>query len=120
MKEEERTGTVVLEEGKYFLEVAGERQELPPGFAAEEQLKELAGREVGVLYSEPKRFVVGLVDRRLGPIICYLPIPPIPPIPCYIPPPWVFRGIEKQVRINLADRFLEEGYISEEVYEKLI
>jgi len=120
MEEKQGRGMVLFEEGKYFLEVAGRRQELPPGFLAEEQLKELAGREVELLWSEPTRFVVGIRGRRLPPIVCYLPIPPIPPIPCYIPPPWVFRGVEQQIRVNLAERFLADKVISKEVYEKLI
>ncbi len=118
MKEETRVGTVSFEEGKYFLEVEGKREELPVGIVAEAKLKELVGREVEVLYTEPRRFVAGLVDRKIGPILCYIPIP-IPPIPCYIPPPWFFRGVEEQVRINLAKQFLEEGLISEEIFGRL-
>jgi len=118
MKKETRTGTVVFEEGKYFLEVEGRREELLAGLVAdEEQLRKLVGEEVEVLYSEPKRFVVGLVSRKIGPILCYV----WPPWPvCYYPVPWILRGVEKEVRVNLAKRFLKEGLISEEVYDKLI
>jgi hypothetical protein len=121
MREEKRTGILVFEEGKYFLEVEGRREEVPPEAVAQEaRLKELVGQEVEVLYSEPKRAVVGLVARELMPILCYIPWPPLPPcFMCYLPPPWVIRGVEQEVRTNLARRFLEEGYISEEVFERL-
>jgi len=119
MKEETRVGTVGFEEGKYFLEVEGRREELLAGLVAQEaQLEKLVGQEVEVLYSEPRRLVVGLVAREIGPILCYIP-PPVPPL-CYYPvDPWAFRGIEREVRVNLAKRFLEEGLISEGVFERL-
>jgi hypothetical protein len=120
-KRPETVGTVVLEGGKYFLEVAGKREELPAGLVAEEaQLKELVGQKVEVLYSEPTRFVIGLAARQRPPIVvCYFP--PLPWPPCYIPIPfWVMRGIEKEVRVNLAKGLLEEKIISKEVYEKLL
>lgn len=122
MREEKRTGTVVFEEGKYFLEVEGTREEVPAeAIAQEAQLKELVGQEVEVLYSEPKRAVVGLVAKEFMPILCYIPGPPWPPcFMCYLPPPWVIRGVELEVRTNLAKRFLEEGYISEEIFERLV
>jgi len=118
MKEEARIGTVVFKEGKYFLEVEGRREELLVGLVADEaQLRKLVGQEVEVLYSEPRRVVVGLVAREIGPILCYVR----PPWPvCYYPIPWILRGVEREVRVNLAKRFLEEGLISEEVYAKLV
>jgi hypothetical protein len=117
MREETRVGMVGYEEGKYFLEVEGEREDLPVGIVMEEaQLKELVGQKVDVLYSEPKRVVVGLVVEALPPILCY-----VPPwwFGCYLPPIWVLRGVEREVRVNLAKRFLEEGLISEGIFERL-
>lgn len=120
MKEETRIGTVGFKEGKYFLEVAGRREELPVGIVAEEaQLKELVGQEVEVLYSEPRRVVVGLIAKELPPITCYIPWWRRWHT-CYLPAPWVLRGVEKEVRANLAKQFLEEGLISEEVFERLV
>jgi len=122
MEEETRVGTVGFEEGKYFLEVEGRREELPTWAVAEEaRLKELVGQEVEVIYSEPRRAVMGLVAKELMPILCYIPWPPWPPcFMCYLPAPWLIRGVEREVQVNLAKRFLEEGYISEEVFERLI
>jgi hypothetical protein len=118
MEEETRMGTVAFEEGKYFLEVEGRREELPIGLVAEEaQLKELVGQEVEVLYSEPRRIVVALVARERLRFTCYLPA--WPPWPSH-PAPWVIRGVEREVRANLAERFFEEKLISKEVYEKLV
>jgi hypothetical protein len=78
--------------------------------------------------------VIGLLGRRRPPIICYLPVwpplpipplpippwPPFPGPPCYLPPDWLIKGVEQEVRINLAKRFLEGGVIGQEVYDKLI
>ena len=122
MKGETRRGIVAYEEGKYFLEVEGRREELPTRAVAEEaRLKELVGQEVEVLYSEPRRAVVGLVAKERMLIPCYVPWPPWPPcFMCYLPASWLIRGVEREVQVNLAKRFLEEGYISEEVFERLV
>jgi hypothetical protein len=121
MKGETRRGIVAYEEGKYLLEVEGKREELPTRDVAEEaRLKELVGQEVEVLYSEPRRAVVGLVAKERILIPCYIPWPPWYWVTCYIPAPWVIRGLEREVQVNLAKRFLEEGYISEEVFERLV
>jgi hypothetical protein len=51
MKEAIAKGKVISEKGKYYLEVEGERQELPMGMGIDEaQLGELASQEVEVLY----------------------------------------------------------------------
>jgi hypothetical protein len=119
MKEEMHVGTIAFEKGKFYLEVEGRREEVPPGAVADEaQFKELVGREVEVLYSEPRRVVVGLVARELHPILCYVPWPRW--VTCYLPAIWPIRGVEREVQANLAKQFLEEGYISEEVYERLV
>jgi hypothetical protein len=111
-------GKVLLEGDKYFIDVAGRREELPPGVIGDEaELKELVGEQVEVFYSEPTRFIVGLKHPRRPPWMCYLPRPPWL---CYLPPPWVFKGFEKEIRLNLARQFLEEGLISKEVYDRLL
>lgn len=111
-------GKVAYEAGKYFLEVAGRREELVPGALADEaQLKELVGQEVEILYTEPRSWVVGLATARRR-IVCYMPLPrPV----CYLAiDPRVLRGLQDKVRLNLAKQFLEEKLISKEVYDKLV
>ena len=128
MIEDMHVGTVAFEEGKYLLETEGQRQELPVEAVGDEaRLKELVGQQVEVLYSEPKRAIVGLVARARLPVIVYPQWPPWPPRPpwppcfgCYLPPIWLLKGVEREVRTNLARRFLEEGYFSEEVFNRLI
>jgi hypothetical protein len=118
MNEEVRRGKIVSERGKFFLEAGRERWELEEGMMiAEQPLPELVGREVEVLLSEPRRYVVGLVAEKLRPILCYIPYPhPL----CYIPAdPWLFKGVEDRIRVNLAEKFLEEGLITKEIHEKL-
>lgn len=130
MGEEIRMGTIRMEQGKFFLEVEGKQQELPPWIMADEkQLEGLVGKKVEVLYSEPVRQVVGLAVNRHVYIVCYLVIPPSelyrtpivkphPPI-CYIPPEWLIQGIEDKVRANIANRLLKEGIIGKEIHGKL-
>ena len=117
-----RKGVVVREEGKYLLEVEGERQEIPLETVMDEsQLESIVGQTVEVLYSEPRPAVVGILARERVPILCYVPWPPWPPcFLCYLPVPWLLRGVEREVQVNLAKRFLEEGYINEEVFERLV
>lgn len=118
VKQRKVVGTIVMEGEKYFIDVAGQREELPVVVVGDEaELKEMVGTQVEVLYSEPTRFIVGLKPPRRPPWLCYLPRPPWL---CYLPPPWVFRGFEQQVRVNLAKQFLEEGLISKEVYDRLV
>ena len=124
MAERKKMGFVVFDEGRYFLEVEDRREPLPvETVLQEEQLEKLVGQEVEVLLSEPRQAVVGLVAKELlpFPIGCYIPWPPWPPcFLCYLPVPWLIRGVERQVQVNLAKRFLEEGYISEEVFRRLV
>jgi len=119
MEEETRTGKMAYRDGKYFVEMEGRDEELPVGVLADEaQFRELVGQQVEVLYSEPTRFVVGVV-AKVPRIRCYY-------ILCYYPKDiWerhfgpVFPELAENVRIKLADRFLKEGLISKEVHEKL-
>jgi hypothetical protein len=117
MPDEIRKGVLGVERGEFFLEVEGRREELPVGIQDEAQLHELVGETVEVLYSVPKPYVVGLVAKRVR---CYY-------ILCYYPaPPWLrYRGtiipaIDEKVRVHLAKRFMEEGLISDRVFEKLV
>ncbi len=119
MEEETRIGKMVYREGKYFVEMEGRDEELPVGILADEaQFKELMGQQVEVLYSEPVRFVVG-VKAKVPRVRCYY-------ILCYYPRDFwdrrfgsVIPELKENVRIKLADRFLEEGIISQEVHDKL-
>jgi hypothetical protein len=114
MPEEIREGTVVYEEGKYLLEVEGKREELPVGVRLQEaQLKKLVGQKVEVLYTVPRQYVVGLKGFRRPPILCY-----VPPIDWQIDL-GLIRGVESQVRLNLAKQFLKANLITKEIYAKL-
>ena len=71
-----KTGTVVLKDGAFLLEAEGKFHAIPVGpHTQPAQLKELAGKKVEILYSEPKSFIVGLVGGRV-PILCYFPADP--------------------------------------------
>jgi hypothetical protein len=114
MAERPKTGTVVFKEGTYFLEVEGKHHPIPVGANVQTpQLKELVGKKVDVLYSEPKSFVVGLVQSgasnvRFPRIICYFPADP-----------WAVGVVEEAARAGLAKQFLNEGVLSKETFEKL-
>lgn len=117
MKKEVRTGKVVAEQGKFYLESEHERLELEAGMMlAETPLEELVGQKVEILLSEPKQYVVGLLPEKYQPILCYVPFRPT----CYLPvDPEFLRGVEEAVRLNLAKQFLAEGLISEDIHAKL-
>ena len=113
----QKVGKVVHEGGKFFLNVDGQKSELPLGLGAnEKQLRALVDQEVEVLYSEPIRFVVALVPR----------IPRIPHILCYMPAPdtifnsSIVAAVDVATRTELANRLLSEKVISEAVREKII
>jgi hypothetical protein len=108
------TGTVVYKEGTYFLEAEGKTHAIPVGAHLKtEQLKELVGQKVEVVFSEPTSFVIGLVPvakvgGRIPRIICYFPADP-----------WAFGVVEEAARVGLAQQFLNQGVLSKENYEKL-
>lgn len=113
MAEQPKTGTVVFKEGTYFLEAEGKRHAIPVGANVQTPLKELVGKQVEVLYSEPKSFVVGLVQAgassfRPPRVICYFPADP-----------WAVGVVEEGARVALAQQFLNEGVLSPETFAKL-
>ncbi len=134
-------GKVIAAEGKYFLEVGGERTEVPAAaLGGEATARELSGADVEVLLSEPVRQVIALLPKlpHRPPILCYLPPPDLwrrfreiamtpvqaaqfelhPPL-CYIPAEWMVKGIDERVRQTVAARLLKEGIISRAVHDKL-
>ncbi|HXJ92004.1 MAG TPA: hypothetical protein VMT20_03885 [Terriglobia bacterium] len=113
MAEHPKTGKVTFREGNYFLEAEGKHHAIPVGANVQTpQLKELVGKQVEILYSEPKSFVVGLVPvgatSRPPRIICYFPADP-----------WAVGVVEEGARAALAQQFLNEGVLSKETFEKL-
>lgn len=146
MQEHTKMGKIVSEGGKYFVVLADGRHELPSQLAGgEEALKELAGQEVEVLFSDPVVFPIALRPKRRPPILCYLPAGPWLDVAhslahgalleasvvsaaehiklrptCYVPAPWVIKGVENQVRVNLANELLEKGIINKQVHEQIV
>lgn len=114
MDEQFKTGTVVFKEGTYFLEAEGKHHAISVGANVHTpQLKELVGKKVDILYSEPQSFVVGLVPAgassgRFPRVICYFPADP-----------WAVGVVKEGARVALARQFLNEGVLSKETFEKL-
>lgn len=102
------SGKVVHKEGKYFLEAEGKTEELSLAHASAAQLKELAGQTVDVIYSEPKPSVIGIGGKHCF-ILCYIPANPWGQV--VIP--------EKELVQKLANKFLAEGLISKEIFDKI-
>ena len=107
MAEKLKSGTVVHKEGNFFLEAEGKLTPIPvsPQFHPE-TLKELVGKKVEVLYTEPRSFVAGLIGGRV-PILCSLPVDP-----------W-FSVVDEGARLAVAKQFLNEGLLSKETFEKI-
>ena len=117
MPEEMGKGVLDFAEGRFFLEVEGRREALPVGIQDEGKLHEMVGQTVEILYSKPKPWVVAVKIPRIR---CYY-------ILCYYPaPPWhdyrgaIIPAVDKELRVQLAERFMEEGLISDRVFEKLM
>jgi hypothetical protein len=107
MTHKPKAGTVVEKEGNFFLEAEGKLTPIPvsPHFQPG-TLKELVGKKVEVLYTEPRSFVAGLVGGRV-PILCYFPVDP-----------W-FSVVDEKARLTVAQQFLNEGLLSKETFEKI-
>lgn len=107
-------GKVICEKGKYYLEVAGKKEELPVGLLTDEAfLKGQVDQEVDVFYSTPKSFVAAIRPKK-GPgiITCNLVMD-------------VLRGETfitnpSPVMVSkVAAKLLEDGFISKEVHDKI-
>jgi hypothetical protein len=102
-----KTGTVVLKDGAFLLEAEGKFHAIPVGpHTQAAHLKELAGKKVEILYSEPKSFIVGLVGGRV-PILCYFPADPYSTF------------VDEGARAGLAKQLLNEGVLSQETFNKI-
>jgi len=109
-----KTGKLVLHEGKYFLETPGKTRPIElPAQADPTQLKELVGKEVEIVYSEPKVFIAGLIGVPVG--ATSRP----PRIVCYIPAPPEFGLISEELRAGFAKQLFNDGTLSKENYERL-
>jgi hypothetical protein len=117
LTKERQIGKVYTEGGRYFLDLNDIRTELPIGMLGDAvRLDKLVGKEVEVLFSEPIRFVVGIIDNDSGPLR--------QPILCYVPPPDLFRQsvltLDKAKRVVLAKDLLRAGIISRATQEKIV
>ncbi len=102
-------GRVGHKEGKYFLEVAGKKEEMPVGLLTDEGfLKEVVGKEVEVFYSTPKPFVVAIKWDARPPIICYFVIDTVLTQP------------SAELTRSVATKLLTGGFITQEVFNKII
>jgi hypothetical protein len=102
-------GKVIHKEGKYFLEVAGKHEVMPVGRLTDEGfLKDIVGKEVEVFYSTPKPFVVAIKW------------PGRPPITCYFVIDTVLTQPSPELTRSVATKLLNEGFITQEVFEKII
>jgi hypothetical protein len=107
-------GTVLLKEGNFFVEFEGKQELLPVSKANAPQVKELVGKKVEVLLSEPQTFIAGLVLVEEKPtfkriqMTCNVP-----------PPPFLTAVIDERARVVYARQMLEEKRISQETYDKI-
>ncbi len=117
MAESPKKGKIVSEHGKYFVVVDRVRHELAAHLTVGEgTLKDLEGQDVEVLFSEPHTYPVALKPLKRPPILCYRPVFD----PANMPVEWAIRGVEKQVRMNLATELHQKGVISKQVYDQIV
>jgi hypothetical protein len=116
MTEKVATGKILQKEGKYFLDVGGKQEELPLGFLTDRKfLNEQAGKEVEVIYTIPKSFVAAIRFPGRPPIVtCNMIAGP------FLRGETVVTQPSPAVTHNVATALLEGGFISREVFEKLV
>lgn len=105
-------GTIVEKEGKFFLQVGTEMHELNANpFGDEKTLKANVGQSVQVVMTDPQ--IVAVLTKKV-PTACYMPC-----FICYVPID-IFRNwlIDERIRAVNLKSFLEEGLISQEVYNQ--
>jgi hypothetical protein len=107
-------GTVLFKEGNFFVEFEGKQELLPVSHENVPHAKELVGKKVEVLLSEPQRFIAGLilaeekVPFKRPRILCYKPIPD-----------FLKAVIDDKERILLARQLFEAKIVNKETFEKL-
>lgn len=109
---EAKTGKLVHEGGRYFLEVGKQRHEVSTDLADEKDLQALAGKQVSITYSEPIRNIIAIGGEDFRP----------PRITCYFVGPEFDRGVlvsHPEAQTRLLKKFADAGIISKEVHAKL-
>jgi hypothetical protein len=107
-------GTVLFKEGNFFVDVGGKHELIPVNQTNELHMKELVGKKIEVVFSEPQRFIAGLVlaeekpVRKIIKILCNVPRPDFQTL--------VF---EESARIQLARQMLDAKVLSKEAFEKI-
>ena len=107
-------GTLVEKEGKFFIKMGEQLHELNPNPLGEEAtFKANIGQVVQVILTEPQ-IVAILTNKKKRP--CYSPC-----FICYVPID-IFRNwqIDPRVRELNLRAFLEEGLITQEVFDEQI
>lgn len=106
-----KTGKVIRRDDKFYLVTPGKEEQFQIAASIDSaQLNELVGKEVELVYSEPRVFVTGIVGVgtvRPPRIICYFPIDTD------------LGVIAEDARTAFAQQFLDEGILSKENYERL-
>ncbi|MBZ5600074.1 MAG: hypothetical protein LAN83_17325 [Acidobacteriia bacterium] len=107
-------GTVLFKEGNFFVDVEGKHELIPVGHEDAPHLKQLVGKKVEVVFSEPTRFIAGLIPTeetlvKIVKVLCYIPAPD-------------FRTavvVGEHARIEIAKRMLDAGQLSKENFAKI-
>jgi hypothetical protein len=105
-------GTLLEKEGKFFVQMGREMQELNPNpYGGAETLKANVGQTVQVILTDPQ--IVAILTKKV-PVACFAPC-----FICYKPIEFIGNWfINPAIRTMNLKAFLEEGLISKEVYEQ--
>jgi hypothetical protein len=77
-------------------------------------MKELAGKKVEVVFSEPQRFIAGLVLAEEKPVFKKINIL------CNVPQaPFLSAVVEEHTRIQIARQMLDAKVLSKEAFDKI-
>ena len=104
MKQRAVYGTVLHEEGRFLLEVAGMRRELPEGIMVDRKhLGDLVGKRVSVVIGDSP---IIFIDH----ILCYVPADPWG---------WVVR-VDPKIRQGILQGFVQAGLLAPEKADQLM
>jgi hypothetical protein len=112
-----KTGKVIHNKGKYFLEMEGKSQLINEKTLSDPAaLKSMAGQNVEVTVSSgANAFPVDIALAEAG-----AKKPKKPRILCYVPPVDMLKNVKMDlIRPKLADQLLKEGHITQEIHRNI-
>lgn len=118
MQRQSKVGKVIEKQGEFFLETEGKPALALSPIVDEAQLKEMVGKDVEILYTDPKPSIVGIktsLGHRCYFILCYVPIDIFGKVDDRVTIP----VLEASARVRIAEKLLKAGTIDQATFERM-